>query len=59
MHNDQSPHDKGLRKLIRQGRKLFRIRENTQYYSTDDYREAEKKFVKLCVLEGRCGSVSS
>ncbi len=46
----------GLRRLVERGRSLFRIRENTDHYSDADYREAEKKFVKLCILEGRCGS---
>jgi hypothetical protein len=59
MNRTRTPHDKGLRRLIRQGRELFRIRENTQYYSVEDYREAEKKFIKVCILEGRCGSFSS
>ena len=57
MHKDTPIKDSGLRKLIKQGREQFRLRENTQYYSTTDYREAEKKFVKLCVLEGKCGSL--
>lgn len=47
----------GLRKLVEKGRELFRIRENTEHYSDEDYQAAEKKYVKLCILEGKCGSV--
>lgn len=56
MNDSERAKNSGLRKLIHNGRALFRISENTEHYSDKDYREAEKKFVKLCVLEGRCGS---
>lgn len=46
--------DDALRRRIRQGRRIFQIPENTDYYSAEGYKAAEKKFVKLCVLEGRC-----
>ena len=59
MNIDNRARGNGLRKLIERGRALFRIRENTDHYSDADYRKAEKKFVKLCILEGRCGSVMS
>jgi hypothetical protein len=46
--------DDALRRRIRQGRRMFQIPENTDYYSEESYKAAEKKFIKLCVLEGRC-----
>jgi len=54
MGNPDTKKDDGLRRMIRQGRRLFHIAENIDHYSDDSYREAEKKFVKFCVLEGRC-----
>jgi len=54
MENPDTKKDDGLRRKIRQGRRLFRIPENTDHYSDENYKEAEKKFVKFCVLEGRC-----
>jgi hypothetical protein len=46
--------DEGLQKKIRLGKRMFRIAENTQYYSDEDYKLAEKQFVKFCVIEERC-----
>lgn len=46
--------DDPLRRKIRQGQRKFRIPENTNHYSAENYKAAEKKFVKFCVLEGRC-----
>jgi hypothetical protein len=42
----------GLERLIRECRRRFRIPENINYYSAEDYREAEKKFLKLCLISG-------
>jgi hypothetical protein len=58
MNNHKSNKNSGLRKLIEKGRALFHTRENIEHYSGKDYQKAEKKFVKFCVLEGRCGSLS-
>jgi len=44
----------GLRKIIKTGRESFRIAENTKYYSKEDYKAAEKKYLKLCVIGGKC-----
>ena len=46
--------DHGLKDLIRRGKKQFRIPENTDYYSDQYYKLAEKKYIKLCVIGGRC-----
>jgi hypothetical protein len=42
----------GLELLIRECRKRFRIPENLNHYSAEDLREAEKKFMKLCLIAG-------
>lgn len=41
---------KGIELLLEKCRNEFRRAENTNYYATDDYKEAERKFVKLCML---------
>ena len=44
----------GLKRLIEQGREKFRVPENTLYYSAEYFKLAEKKYIKYCVLGGRC-----
>ena len=39
----------GLERLVEKCRDRFRLPENTEYYLESDYREAERKFVKLCL----------
>ena len=46
--------DEGIRKLLSEGRKKFRVAENLQYYSEEDFKAAEKLFLKECILNGRC-----
>jgi len=41
---------KGLESLIRKYRGYFRRPENINFYSEEDYREAERKFVKYCLM---------
>ena len=45
--------DEGIRKLLFEGRKKFRIAENLKYYSKKDFKAAEKLFLKECILNGR------
>jgi hypothetical protein len=54
MENVNEDKNAGLRKIIRQGKQMFSIPENTDHYSAENYRLAEKKFIKWCVLEGKC-----
>lgn len=42
--------DIGIVKLYRSYRKAFRIPENLNHYSEEDFRNAEKTFIKLCFL---------
>ena len=37
---------KGLQLLLTQYRKMFRIPENFNYYSAEDYKRAERLFLK-------------
>ena len=42
-------HTNGLKRLVEKCRNEFRRAENTEYYSEEDYREAEKKYVRFCL----------
>jgi hypothetical protein len=44
----------GIRLLIKTAKRKFRIPENLNHYSDRDFKQAEKKFLKVCVLGGRC-----
>lgn len=39
----------GIELLLEKCRNEFRRPENTDYYGADDYKEAERKFVKFCL----------
>ena len=44
-----SPHsDQGIKLMVKKCRSEFEREENTEYY--EDYRAAERKFVKFCLL---------
>ena len=40
--------DQGIRLLVQKCRNEFRRPENIYYYSENDFKEAEKRFVKFC-----------
>jgi hypothetical protein len=42
--------NEGIKLLIRKYRKEFRRKENTNFYTDEDYKAAERKFVKYCLL---------
>lgn len=44
----------GIEKLLKKGKKEFRIPENLDYYSEFDFKEAERKYLRLCVIGGQC-----
>lgn len=50
----KQPSQNGLKTLVREYRKQFRIPENLDHYSDEDYRNAEQKYIKLCVTRGVC-----
>jgi hypothetical protein len=39
----------GIELLVEQCRTAFRSPENTQFYSRNDFKRAERKFIKLCL----------
>jgi hypothetical protein len=43
----------GINLLLKECRRRFRIPENLDHYSEKDFKEAEKKFIKLCFFGGQ------
>lgn len=41
--------DQGIRLLVQKCRNEFRRPENIDYYAENDFKEAEKRFVKFCL----------
>ena len=41
--------NQGIRLLVQKCREQFRISENLDHYLEREYREAERKYVKLCL----------
>jgi hypothetical protein len=39
----------GMKLQVQKCRDQFRISENSEHYSDRDFREAERKYVKLCL----------
>jgi hypothetical protein len=39
----------GIELLVEKCRNEFRLHENTNHYTQDDYKEAERKYVKFCL----------
>lgn len=52
---ENSPDARGMKRLVRMGRERFRIPENLNHYSPEDFATAERQFVKECILLGECG----
>jgi hypothetical protein len=41
--------DRGIELLIKKYRNKFRCPENIDYYTENDFKKAEKKFIKFCL----------
>jgi hypothetical protein len=42
----------GIRQLVQKYKQEFRIPENLNHYDVEDYRAAEKQFVRFCLKNG-------
>ena len=42
----------GIQRLIEKYKKEFRIPENLEYYSREDYSRVEKRYVSYCLKNG-------
>jgi len=49
---NRSKNNTGMRLLIEECRKRFRIPENLYHYAEDDFREAERKYIKFSLFHG-------
>ncbi len=56
MGGQMSKKNTGILLLIDRYRRFFRIPENLDHYSEEDYKTAEKKFVKFALNEGWAGA---
>ena len=43
--------DAGIKSLVRKYRSIFEIPENLNHYSKQDYKIAEKRFIKYALVE--------
>ena len=50
----KSIQETGAKLLVKRYRETFRIPENLNYYSKEDYQRAEKKYLKFCLTTGLC-----
>ena len=44
---------RGIEMLIKRYKNMFSVPENINYYSEEDYREAERKFVRYALNSGK------
>ncbi len=49
---NKNPGNTGIKRLVEHYRQYFRIPENLDHYSDEDYKSAEKKFVKFALEIG-------
>ena len=42
----------GIKLLIQNLKKEFRVPENLEHYAEEDFQEAEKKYLKFCLQNG-------
>ena len=47
-----SEHKSGIELLLDRYRGTFRVRENQKHYSKEDYKRAERKFLKYALQQG-------
>ena len=43
----------GIKLMVQKYRKAFRVRENLDFYSEEDFIVAERKFLKYALLQGK------
>ncbi|MGA9535781.1 MAG: hypothetical protein WBR24_07715 [Desulfobacterales bacterium] len=44
--------EEGIKQLVQKYKREFRIPENLNHYAVEDYRAAEKQFVRFCLKNG-------
>jgi hypothetical protein len=43
----------GVTRILNKYKRIFRIPENLNFYSEEDFHEAERKFIKYALLHGQ------
>lgn len=56
MESYQNSHRNGLECLVKHLRNKFRIPENLNHYSKEDFRVAERKYIEHCIDYGLGGA---
>jgi hypothetical protein len=54
--NEKHRRNSGVLSVVEKYRSIFNIPENTNYYSKEDYRKAERRFIKYALFIGYSGS---
>ena len=49
----------GIKLMIQKYRKAFRVHENLEFYSEEDFIVAERKFLKYALLQGESATRSN
>lgn len=49
---DENRKNEGVELLVDRYKKMFRIPENLNYYSDNDYKKAERAFIKVALNQG-------
>jgi|GEM_PF-2547451 len=44
----------GILRIVDQYRQQFRVPENLDHYSEDDFHEAERQYLRFCLSNGGC-----
>ena len=52
---DASPdHRQGIDRIVGKYREQFRVPENLNHYSDNDYHDAERQYLRFCLTNGSC-----
>ncbi len=44
----------GIDRIVDRYRQQFRVPENLDYYSENDFHEAERQYLRFCLTHGSC-----
>lgn len=53
--DDFYDHSKGIDRIVEKYRQQFRVPENLDHYSENDFHEAERQYLRYCLTNGSCG----
>lgn len=47
-------HRQGIDRIVEKYREQFRVPENLNHYSDNDYHAAERQYLRFCLTNGSC-----